>query len=757
MSGLTHTRSVFLLLLCALWLFVPARATGQARAKDPHLAYAFPAGCRQGVTQDIVIGGQHLKDVSEAFITGDGVSFEIGKWYRPLTRGEFNDLRMAFDEARKNLMDEGKSKPTEEEIARAAKITEDQLREMERFRQRDRDEKRQPNEQLEEELTITMTVAADAPPGKRELRLLTSVAMSNPLWIQIGKYPEVLETEPNDHSPDASAIQQFPIVINGQIMPGETDKFSFEARQGMRLVIMAQARDVIPYLADAVPGWFQAELQVFDSQGRAMTCHKAFQFSQDPVIYLEVPRNNRYFVQIHDTLYRGREDFVYRLTLGEIPLVTSIFPLGVHCDEKTTVQLQGWNLSQTTLEVGRTAFHPSRPLRWHTVEQNGGHSVQIPLYVDKHPEVFDREPNNDQDTAQRIPTRAIINGRIDAPGDEDVFHVTGSGRLALEVRARRLGSPLDSLVSVTNAQGKEIAFNDDFEDKSEGLLTHHADSRLVATIPPGGVYIRVSDAQGNGGAEFVYRLYLRTPQPDFELRVAPANLVGRAGATIPISVHVLREDNFTDDIHLSLVDAPAGFHLSGNVIPGNVNQMQLTLTLPPNAPPEPVILNMVGAASRDGKHLRPAVPAEDMTQAFIWHHLIPVENWIVIVNGKPGPKPPYNILLNGPRVALARGGKSYLPLQMLTNNVSAEDLHVSVREPQGVAAAVVSNGMGGFAIELTTDADKLSPGLRGNLLMFAYRTNTPTPTKENPQPKASRTDLGYFPALAFEVMKQHNR
>ena len=40
-------------------------------------------------------------------------------------------------------------------------------------------------------------------------------------------------------------------------------------------------------------------------------------------------RDGRYTVQIRDALHRGREDFVYRLTLGEIPFVTSVFPLGV--------------------------------------------------------------------------------------------------------------------------------------------------------------------------------------------------------------------------------------------------------------------------------------------------------------------------------------------------------------------------------------------------------------------------------------------
>ena len=46
-------------------------------------------------------------------------------------------------------------------------------------------------------------------------------------------------------------------MINGQIMPGDVDRFSFRARKGMRLVAIGAMRELIPYIADAVPGWFQ--------------------------------------------------------------------------------------------------------------------------------------------------------------------------------------------------------------------------------------------------------------------------------------------------------------------------------------------------------------------------------------------------------------------------------------------------------------------------------------------------------------------
>lgn len=763
MSARTAHRGFLLSLACLLTAW-PPDASAQTARQDPHLAYAFPAGGQQGTTVDIVVGGQFLQEATEAYLAGKDVKVEVLKWYRPLTRGEYNNLRMKLDEARMALVEERKTgnqrgAPTSEQVAAAAGVTAEQLREMEIFRQRDQDPKRQPNEQLQEEVSLRLTIGKNAPPGKRELRLLTETAMSNPIWIQVGKWPEVRETEPNDQQPDP-AIGQMPVVVNGQVMPGDTDTFSFTARKGMRLVIEAAARDVIPYLADAVPGWFQAVLTLRDSAGNEVAFADSFHYRQDPVIYFEVPRDDRYTLAIHDSLYRGREDFVYRLTLGELPFVTSVFPLGAQIDSDVQVQLQGWNLSQHTLDVKTMSRRAYRPVRWYSVPQADSTAVRFPLQIDYLREVFDQEPNNDAASSQEVTTRMIINGRIDQPGDQDVFRIAGGGRLVAEVQARRHGSPLDSLLSLTDAEGREVAFNDDHEDKSQSLLTHHADSRLEAVLPGAGpYYLQVSDAQRKGGPDFIYRLYLRAPQPDYELRVVPSSIIARAGAVVPITVFALRNDGFAEDIELSLVEPPPGFQLAGGVIPGQADHARLTLTVPPTAPGAPLVLEMEGKARRGSGSrsvlTRPAVPAENMMQAFIWYHLVPVEEWSVIVSGKPGARPPFDLLLPPGRVKLPTGGDYLLSVRPHSDKVTASELRVVLdNPPKGISAAIVTDELGRFAVKLTIDQDEVQPGLQGNLLLHVHRETTPPATEDNPNPRARRTDLGFLPAVPFAVAER---
>ena len=133
----------------------------------------------------------------------------------------------------------------------------------------------------------------------------------------------------------------------------------------------------------------------------------------------------------------------------------------------------------------------------------------MPFALDTLPECFEKEPNNDPAHAQKVKLPIIINGRIDRPDDWDVFQFTGRAgeTIVAEVSARRLDSPLDSVLKLTDATGKLLAFNDDYEDPEAGLNTHHADSYLMVKLPADGTYyVHLGDTARNGGEEYAYRL-----------------------------------------------------------------------------------------------------------------------------------------------------------------------------------------------------------------------------------------------------------
>ena len=727
-----------------------------AQNKTPHIGYVYPTGGQRGTYVEVTLGGQYIKEMSEVIVFGGGVEVEFVSYWRPLTQGEYVGLSQRIRFTKERLEEESGKKVTREEAIKEAGVTEEDLKQMEIYRQRDADRRRQPNSQIAEELTLKITIAEDAPLGKREVRLVTPAGMSNPIWFFVDQWEERRETEPNDVDPDPVVGDTLPVVVNGQIMPGDVDRFRFQGRKGTKLLINSACRELMPYLADAVPGWFQGVLVLYDDKGEQLVYSGAYHYRQDPLIYYEIPRDGDYIFEIRDSIFRGREDFVYRITLGELPFVSGIFPLGARANTDVTVELQGWNLAETQLDI-RASLDRNRPVRWYTIPQNDKVDIRFPLRIDMITEILDQESNDTIETAQEVNMPCVVNGRIDKPDDRDVFKFSGFGTLEAEVFARRAGSPVDSGLLLTDAEGNEIGFNDDYRDQAYPLITHHADSRLnVGMRGKGPFYLHMTDSQRNGGHDFIYRLYIRRPLPDFDLRVVPSTIMAKPGANVPITVHALRRGEFDDFIQLQLVDAPEGFLITPDRVPAGEEKVQLTLTVPKEVPEEPVILEMDGhslGSRRHRKFSRPAIPAESMMQAFLWLQIVPAEQWTIVVSGRPASKIPLEFPAEPIKFTL--GESTSIDARITAKLPLPKEVQVELYEPpKGINVVKTTPKEGkepGVTVEISADADLVRPGLTGNLVFEMFRQWTPAPTEKNPKPTERRTSYGYLKAMPFEV------
>jgi len=766
--------SVFIRVHPRLILFLALALTPLVRAQQtPHLAYVYPAGGRQGTTFQITVGGQFLGAVSNAYVSGAGIQAAVVEYNRPMNQKEFNDLR---DELKK-LQDQrlaARRSPSATNTWTAVDQT--------RFAEiRDKILKNPPNRQanpaMAETILVKITIATNAGPGGHEIRLRTSSALSNPLNFYVGQLPEFskppamavstdlarflerLGGRPATNPPKSEMRITLPAVLNGQIIPGGVDRCWFSARQGQQLVIRVGARAVIPYLADAVPGWFEATATLYDAKGNELASAERFRFRPDPVIHFEVPKTGDYCVEIHDSIYRGREDFVYRMTIGELPFVTDIFPLGGPAGGKTAVELAGWNLPTRSLTLDNTGQEPGiHPI---SVGQDWTISDPVLFAVDTLPECLERESNNSPETAQPVTLPVIVNGRIDQPGDCDVFRFEGRAgeQIVAEVTARRLDSPLDSVLKLTDAAGKQLAFNDDYEDKGSGLETHHADSCLTAMLPADGIYfVHISDAQQQGGAAYAYRLRISEPRPDFALRVVPSSLNVRAGMSVPVTVYALRKDGFTNAIDLALKDAQPEFSLSGARIPENQDKAQFTLKAPPQAETGPLDLTLEGSAIIAGQEIvHTAVPAEDMMQAFAYRHLVSARELKVSVAGNPRPFAREGIkILSATPVKIPIGGmvnvRVATPSGAFANRF---DLELN-GAPDGIAIQGVSPVPGGVEIALHCDTAKARPGLKGNLIVNVLPKIPPAAQAAHKPGNQRRVPVGTLPAIPFEIGATNN-
>ena len=720
-----------------------AASSGALAQREPHIGYAYPAGGQRGTEILVTVGGQSLSMVTGAIVSGSGVRAELVSYARPLTQKELTDLREKAADLQRRRDAKASFTADDEKL-----LLEIRSKLAERAR-------RDATPALAETALVRVTIARECEPSPRELRLVMREGLTNALNFCVGELPEV--RTPDKGGPAETRVEQG-VLVNGQILPGEVDRLRFVAVKGQHLVAITSARALIPYLADAVPGWFQAILLLRDAKGKELACVDDYRFDPDPVLHFQIPADGEYVLEIRDALYRGREDFVYRVAFGELPFVTSVFPLGATAGAPTTLALRGWNLPEKEVKLTdgaatrvqvRTALMTSNPL---------------PFARDTLLECLEQEPNDATATAQSLALGCIVNGKLEQSGDVDVFRFEAAAgeKIVAEVMARRLGSPVDAALRLVDAAGKKIAFADDCEDKAEGESTHHADPKLAAEIPATGTYfLHLREAQGHGGPEFGYRLRLSAPRPDFRLRVVPSCIQLRPGTTVAFTVHALRLDGFAGEILLALRDAPDGARFGGARIPPGEDRVRVTLALPGPARAEPLPLHLEGRARLGDRELvHEGVPADDRMQAFFYHHLVPAKDLLVCVGGAPGPAFAAHFATTAP-LAIPRGGTARVDVNFARAGnrgrggfAAFDSLAFELDDPPaGISLQSFARKGDGFELVLAADAVAARIGSAGNLIVQVVAAEPPST-----QPRAvarqgqRRRILGLLPALPFAVL-----
>lgn len=663
-------KTFFMPLYLRLSLFLVAGTMIVSFASAQYIGFVYPAGGQRGTTFQVTIGGQTLQDIDGAIISGTGVKARIFEYNKRMN----NQEEQLISEQLREL----KSEPPELQDPATSNM-------ISRIEGLLRNTVQTPAcASIANLVIVEVAIAPDAEVGQREIRIVTPRGVSNPLVFYVGQVPEIsaepmatcplvtlgkeelsLRKKKRDLKPGGSEMMmedmmmmgsagaqsdldddkvcvKIPCTLNGQIAQGSVDRYSFEAKKGQKLVVLVKARELVPYMADAVPGWFQPVLVLCDAKGKEVAYVDDYRFNPDPVMLCEIPEDGVYHLAIYDSIFRGREDFVYRMTVGELPFITSIFPLGARAGERVTVDVNGWNLEETRVTPDMKTPEPG--VYSVTARGKGGLLISnpMPFALDALPEILEQEPNSQIRTAQDVKIPVIINGRIKDLGKKDIFKIKGhSGQdIVAEVYARRLNSPLDSVLKLTDEKGKILTTNDDREDDAAGINTHHADSYIRTTLPADGTYyVHVNDTQNKSGHDYGYRLRISEPQPDFALRLVPSMVSIRSNATATLKAFAVRYDGFTNAITFQIKGATNTFSAMGKIA-GTQPVTQVTLKTTLGETKEPAILQIEGFASNGTQTwVHEAVPSEDRMQAFLWRHLVPAQELRAVVYTPPPPPP----------------------------------------------------------------------------------------------------------------------
>jgi hypothetical protein len=395
----------------------------------------------------------------------------------------------------------------------------------------------QRQEDYPKDMAGQIKIAPDAPLGLRYWQLATSQGATPALKFLVGDLPEIIEQEIEG---DAVPVDvKLPVTVNGRIFPrADVDLWALTAKRGQTVTCEVHAARLGSPL--------EARLEVLDEQGKPLTASET-QVNGDPRLRFTAPHDGKYQVRIQDANFLGSQAHVYRLTLTADPYVDRVFPLGGKRGTKVEFEAAGQGIpARAALAL------PEDKAPWTYGRLAGSNAFLLDL----------DDVEEFSEPGQEVPVPAVCNGRIAAPGEIDAWKVSlGKGEaLQAELRAARLGSPLDGILSVVDAFGKELA-------RAETPLADLGDPLLRFTAPADGAYVvRVQDRfRSRGGPAYAYRLRLsRSAEPDFRLRIPSAVVNVPRGGKAQIQVAVERQGNFAEPVTLTVDGLPKGVTVKWN-------------------------------------------------------------------------------------------------------------------------------------------------------------------------------------------------
>jgi hypothetical protein len=442
----------------------------------------------------------------------------------------------------------------------------------------------------DKKIVARVTATSDASLTPRELRVLTAAGISDPLPLNVGHLPELREAGSNNSVGQAQEIK-FPVALSGVIAAAaQVDYFKFKAASGAELVFEIDAARRGSAL--------DSSLAVLDGTGKELARSEDVN-GLDSLLFFKPPTEGEYVLQVRDFRYQGGGNYTYRLYAGVLPYVESIFPFGGQRGQQVEIALTGRNLegtSKMTLDIAATAPRGRQDIRVNTPK---GYSNLVPFDVQEFPNFIEVEPNEETNKANAVTVPIAINGKIGVAKDSDRFRFKSDKdqKLVCDVVAHRFGSPLDTLLILTDANGSVLQQNDD---------TAAADARIEFDAKKDTEYmIVIRDLTGRGGENFAYRLAVRPPsaaaEAGFTARFSPdAARVHRGGQT-RVRCEATRVAGFDGPVRFAFEELPSGLSSEPVVLTAGPASGLMLISASKDAPLGTFPVNLTATATVGGK------------------------------------------------------------------------------------------------------------------------------------------------------------
>lgn len=286
--------------------------------------------------------------------------------------------------------------------------------------------------------------AVGIPAGTYEIRALGPGGTSGPVKLHVESFRVTEERR-------ATNLLNLPVAIWGTLeRSAENDVYRFAARSNQMVVIELATKSVESKLANGM-------ITLHDADGGLLASAGGFD-GADRILSCRVPRDGVYSVRVRDQMLNASADHFYRLSMGELPAVTGVYPLTVPTNLESAVRLTGHHLPAELQSVrvrsggeGTESAVPVSGPEW-----RGGKSFKVLAVPGS--AMHEQEPNDLPAHASSLNWPGSMNGRFATAGDVDWFRFQArrGQRLMVETVGARLGSPVDTRIEIRDRDGRPV-------------------------------------------------------------------------------------------------------------------------------------------------------------------------------------------------------------------------------------------------------------------------------------------------------------
>lgn len=425
---------------------------------------------------------------------------------------------------------------------------------------------------------FTVSIAANAPAGVYDARVLSRLGVSSVRAFSVNKLPEVVRTKPNNTLETAMPLT-VGSICNATMTKRAVDYYSFQGVKDQAVAVDCAAVGIDSRLTPV--------LIIADGKGADLKVNRT-----GGMIDFTPPADGTYIIKVNDLTYQGGERHFYRLAL-----------------QKGPAQPQPQTQMVSAMSWPPAGLPPAAA-------------------------TSEAEPNNKD--AQKITLPCDIAGSFFPAADVDSYEFSAKKGETwwVEVASERLGLNTDPFVLVQQVKGDKLTDVAELYDIAPPMKVtsngysydgppYDAGSPDVNgkfEVKEDGTYrLQVRDLFGGTRSDphAVYRLIVRQATPDFSLAAWAVHMTLRNGDRASLSkpmalrqgdarafeVVVQRRDGFDGEISISMENLPQGVSAAGLKIGKGKTYGHLVLTADEKAPRGFSLAKIIGKAVIDGKEI----------------------------------------------------------------------------------------------------------------------------------------------------------